>query len=397
MIERALTSELIAMSKQYPVVTVTGPRQSGKTTLVRHVFAKKPYVNFEALDTRELAREDPRRFLAQFPKGAVFDEIQRVPDLLSYIQVIVDEQKINGFFILTGSHQLLLHEAITQSLAGRTALLNLYPLSLQELKNAGFHDSTDALLLKGGFPRIYEQTLDATKNHRYYLETYLERDVRQMINVKNLSLFSKFLKLCAGRIGSLLDMTSLSNDVGISVPTLHEWLSILEASFIVFRLYPYYENFGKRIIKSPKLYFCDVGLASYLLGIENTTQISRDPLRGFLFENLVILELMKSRVNQGLEPHLYYYRDTHQHEVDVIIQSGHELIPVEIKSSQTFDRAFLKNLHYFQQIVPSRTSHGFLIYDGATEQRLENITLLNFHQSHCVANTEDKNEIYEKN
>lgn len=383
MIERALSSELALMATQYPVVTLTGPRQSGKTTLVRRIFSKKPYVNFEALDTRALAVEDPRRFLEQYPEGAIFDEIQRVPDLLSYIQVIVDEKKQNGLFILTGSHQLLLHEAITQSLAGRTALLNLYPLSLQELKQAGFKFSTDELLLKGGFPRIYEQSLDATKNHRYYLQTYLERDVRKMINVKNLSLFSKFLKLCAGRIGSLLDMTSLSNDVGVSVPTLHEWLSVLEASFIIFRLHPYYENFGKRILKSPKLYFCDVGFASYLLGIENIKQISRDPLRGFLFENLIILELLKTRINQGLEPHLYYYRDSNQNEIDVIIQSGHDLIPVEIKSSQTFDRHFLKNLYYFQKLT-SRATHGFLIYGGETEQSFEKITLLNYIQSQNV-------------
>ncbi len=384
MIERALASELALMATQYPVVTLTGPRQSGKTTLVRRIFSKKPYVNFEALDTRVIAMEDPRRFLGQYPEGAIFDEIQRVPDLLSYIQVIVDEKKQNGLFILTGSHQLLLHEAITQSLAGRTALLNLYPLSLEELKKAGFEFSTDELLLKGGFPRIYEQSLDPTKNYRYYLQTYLERDVRQMINIKNLSLFSKFLKLCAGRIGSLLDMTSLSNDVGVSVPTLHEWLSVLEASFIIFRLYPYYENFGKRIIKSPKLYFSDVGFASYLLGIENINQISRDPLRGFLFENLVILELLKTRINQGLEPHLYYYRDSNQREIDVIIQSGYNLIPVEIKSSQTFDRNFLKNLHYFQELT-SKAVHGFLIYDGEIEQPLEKITLLNYRQSQKVS------------
>ena len=384
MIKRSLTPELIAAARQYPVVTITGPRQSGKTTLVKHAFPEKPYINLEELDTRELANEDPRRFLAQFPHGAIFDEVQRTPGLLSYIQVIVDDKKINGFFILTGSHQLSLHQAITQSLAGRTALLNLYPLSLHELEQADLQTDTDELLLKGGFPRIYEQSLDPTKASRSYLQTYIERDVRQLINIKDLGIFSKFLKLCAGRIGSLLEITSLANDVGVSTHTVREWLSVLEASFIIFRLHPYHENFSKRIIKTSKLYFTDLGLASYLLGLENTMQISRDPLRGFLFENLVILELLKYRANQGLDPNLYFYRDSQQNELDIIIQSGHELIPVEIKSAQTFNKHALKNLRYFQTLVGQRMPCGFLIYDGEKEQDIHSLSLLNYRHTHKI-------------
>lgn len=384
MFPRAIEPELMNSARQYPVVTLMGPRQSGKTTVVRHLFSHKPYVNLEAIETRRLAEEDPRGFLAQFPDGAILDEIQRVPLLLSYIQVIIDECQINGMFILTGSHQLALHEAITQSLAGRTALLNLYPMSLDELISAGFQLDTNAEILNGGFPRIYTEKLEPTKAYRNYFQTYVERDVRQLVNIKNLNLFEKFIKLCAGRIGNILEIVSLSNEVGVSSHTINEWLSLLEASFIIFRVQPYYENFGKRAIKSPKLYFTDVGLACYLLSIENTTQLSRDPLRGALFENLVILELMKYRLNRGLDPNLYFYRDSHQNEVDIIIKSGHLLIPVEIKSAQTFTESFLKNVRYFQKITDDRSPQGFVLYAGQSEQNIQQQHLFNYHHANKI-------------
>ncbi|MGZ3633137.1 MAG: ATP-binding protein [Parachlamydiaceae bacterium] len=378
MYQRAMMSELKKMAKDYPVVTITGPRQSGKTTLVRDVFKKKPYVNLESIHIRNLALEDPIAFLEGYPDGAILDEIQRVPQLLSYLQVKVDEKKQKGMFILTGSHQLELHQAISQSLAGRTALLRLLPMSLSELQRAGIEPDLNELLCLGGYPRVYSDHLNSFKAYNNYIETYIERDLRQLIEVKDLHLFQQFLKLCAGRIGQILNKESLSNDVGVSAKTIGHWISILEASYIVFQLFPYFENFGKRVIKSPKLYFYDVGVAATLLGIENSKQMERDPLRGNLFENLVILEFMKERFNQGLPAQIYFYRDSQQREVDLIVQRGHELIPIEIKSSKTFNTSFLDGLKVFKEIVGERCENGFLIYAGEEEQKLKNFSLLNY-------------------
>ncbi|NGX41922.1 MAG: hypothetical protein K940chlam7_00196 [Chlamydiae bacterium] len=382
MFKRDVQKELQNSAKNFPVVTVTGPRQSGKTTLVRSTFAKKPYVNLEDLDTRELAESDPRGFLEEYPEGAILDEVQRVPSILSYIQVIVDEKKQKGQFILTGSHQVELHEAISQSLAGRTDLLSLFPMTINELSQAGFDMTVDEYLLNGFYPQIYQETLNPTKVYRAYVKTYLERDVRRLINIKNLNLFQRFIKLCAGRVGQLLNMSSLANEVGVSSHTIEEWTSVLQASYLVILLQPYFENFGKRVIKSTKLYFTDVGLLSYLLGIENVKQMSRDPLRGHLVENLVMMELFKARSNQGLEPQLYFYRDSQKNEVDVIFQRGHELIPIEIKSAKTFNREFLKNLHFFQKIAEGRSPQGFVIYCGEKEQVLHLNRLINFKNSY---------------
>jgi uncharacterized protein len=386
MFARFLKKELLESAKFYPTITLLGPRQSGKTTLVREIFADKPYVNLESPDLRELAHADPRAFLAGLPEGAILDEIQRAPFLLSYIQPLVDEKEQMGMFVLTGSHQLELHQAISQSLAGRTAILKLLPMSLAELAAANIENALDDALLLGGYPRIYKDQLNPTKAYRNYFETYIERDLRQLILVKDLLQFQKFVRLCAGRIGQLLNLDSLGNEVGVSSHTIKEWISILEASFVLFRLAPYYENFGKRIIKSPKLYFTDVGLASYLLGIENTTQMARDPLRGNLIENLVILELMKMRLNQGLDPQLYFFRDVQGHEVDIIHQTGHELIPIEIKASQTFNKDFLKNLTFFQKVAQERCSKGYLIYSGEQEQSIGSFELLNYLHASRIMN-----------
>lgn len=384
-IKREITPELQSLASDYPVVTLIGPRQSGKTTLVQEIFPQKPYINLEAPDIRQFAESDPRAFFEQIPDGAVLDEIQRVPVLLSYIQTIVDKQPTKkGMFILTGSHQLELHQAITQSLAGRTALLTLLPLTISELQTANIDLNLDEYLLRGFYPRIYKEQLEPTKAYRNYFQTYVERDVRLLIHVKDLTTFQRFIKLCAGRIGQILNIHSLANELGLSSHTIKHWLSILEASFITFRLLPYYENFGKRIIKSPKLYFTDVGLASYLLDIENLTQLRRDPLRGNLVENLVVLELMKTRFNQGLDHQLYYYRDNHQNEVDVIFKRAHELIPIEIKAAQTLHLEFLKNLKFFSQLVEDRAPKGFLIYSGDQEQRIEKFKILNFKHAYKI-------------
>lgn len=378
MFKRDIEKEIEGLASSYPIVTVIGPRQSGKTTLVQHAFPLMPYANLEALDTRELAISDPRGFLDQFPNGAIIDEIQRVPELLSYIQVIVDKNDRKGMFILTGSHQLELHQAISQSLAGRTALLTLLPMSLRELKNANIDLSLDETLLRGGYPRIYKDNLDPTKAYRNYFQTYVERDLRQLINVKDLMQFDRFVRILAGRIGQILNMEEIGGEIGVSSHTVKEWISILEASFIVFRLQPYFENFGKRIIKSPKLYFADTGLATYLLGIENGTQMNRDPLRGHLVENLVLLELMKARLNQGLDPQLYYYRDMQKNEVDIIFKNGNELIPIEVKSSKTFNSEFLEGLHFFQNLVKTRSSQSYLVYGGDQEQKIHSVQLINY-------------------
>jgi len=385
--KRAIEPELLAAAREYPVVTVTGPRQAGKTTLVKKVFPNKAYVNLEAPDIRAAAEEDPRGFLNTLPQGGILDEIQRVPSLLSYIQLIVDEKKTPGLFILTGSHQLALHGAITQSLAGRTAILNLLPFTISELAGGGVDLSLDQYLLNGFLPRIYSDKLNPTKAYRNYLQTYIERDVRQILHVRDLKVFQHFIKLCAGRIGSVFNKESLGNELGISSQTINQWLSVLEASFIIQQISPYFENFGKRVIKAPKIFFNDVGLATYLLGIENTDQLIRDPLRGFLVENLVVLELVKTRLNKGLEPNLYYYRDNHKNEVDIIYKQSNELIPIEIKASQTYHPDFLKGIKYYESIANSRAKTGYLVYAGAHEQSIGNIKILNFKHAHEIVSS----------
>lgn len=376
-LKRELQEKFELALKQYPVVTIMGPRQSGKTTLVKQTLPHVFYVNLEDPVARQMITQDPRAFFGQHTDGLILDEIQRMPELLSYIQVIVDEKpEHTGLFVLTGSHQIALHEAISQSLAGRTAILTLFPLSLRE--TAADSLTLDELLIKGFYPRIYQKKLDPTEAYRYYFQTYIERDLRQLIHVRDLSLFEKFMKLCAGRIGQVINLSSLSNDVGVSAQTIQQWISILEASYVVIQLKPYFENFGKRVIKSPKLYFTDVGLASFLLDIEMPTQMARDPLRGHLFENLVIMDLIKQRHNQGKSVPFYYFRDQHGHEVDLFIKAGHQFIAIEIKASQTFTPHFLAGLKYLQQLTGERYQKGYLVYTGKEEQKMENQALINF-------------------
>ncbi len=381
MFQRDIEKELLELASGYPIVTVIGPRQSGKTTLVQTAFPQKKYANLEFPDVRSAALQDPRSFLEQFPDGAILDEIQRAPELLSYIQPIVDEKDQKGMFILTGPHQIELQGAISQSLAGRTALLTLLPMNLSELEKAGFHLSVDEWMIKGGYPRIYKDHLDPTKAYRNYIQTYVERDLRQLIQVKDLSQFERFIQILAGRVGQIINMEEVGGEIGLSSHTVKHWISILEASFIVFRLQPYFENFGKRLVKSPKLYFNDTGLATYLLGIVNETQMYRDPLRGHLFENAVILELKKHRLNQGLDPSLFYYRDVQKNEIDVIYKKGHDLVPIEIKSSKTYHKDFLQSIDLFWDIAPERVPQAFLIYGGDIEQSVQQTQILNFRHA----------------
>ncbi len=376
--ERELTQEVLLAAQQYPVVTITGPRQSGKTTLIRHCFPDKAYVNLEAPDLRELARRDPRAFLGQWSKGVILDEVQHVPELLSYIQVRVDENPEKGQYILTGSHQFALNEAISQSLAGRTAVLHLLPLSLQELAKTGEPIEVHQQIFQGFYPRLYQDQLDPTRSFRHYLQTYLERDVRQLIQIKDLHCFQQFLKLCAGRIGQLFNQNNLANELGISNHTVKSWLSILEASYVIFRLPPYHANISKRLVKMPKYYFTDTGLACYLLEINDAAQLMRDPLRGALFENMLVMEFVKHRLNQGLDPQVYFYRDSQGTEVDVIFKTGSQLTPIEIKMSETFHPDFLKNIAIFQKLFPEQAVPGYLLYRGQFEQAIDQTTLLNY-------------------
>jgi predicted AAA+ superfamily ATPase len=384
MYNRELEQEVRAMAEAFSMVTILGPRQSGKTTLVRKIFSDKPYVNLEHLETRTAALSDPVSFIKQYEHGAIFDEIQRAPEILLYLQVLVDEQKKVGRFILTGSHQLRLQEAVSQSLAGRTAILKLLPLSLRELSQDLKKYSLDQQLLRGGYPRLYEIALAPNKYYSAYCQTYLERDVKLLINIKDLSLFQRFMRLCAGRVGCVFNASEIAKELGVSSHTVAEWVSVLEASFLIFKLPPYFENFGKRLIKSPKLYFTDVGLACYLLGIENEIQLERDPLRGRLVENLVILELVKTRYNVGLEPNLFFYRDQSQLEVDVLIQNGSELIPIEIKSSATFRLEFIKALEKFRMLTQRKISKSFLIYAGEITQPIREVSIIHYQASASV-------------
>ncbi|MCH8538627.1 MAG: ATP-binding protein [Alkalimonas sp.] len=348
MIPRAITPELLLQLKEYPIVTVIGPRQAGKTTLVRAMLPDYAYATLEDPENRQLATEDPKAFLHRYPGKTILDEVQRAPHLLSYLQGIVDEEGLNGRFVLTGSHQLELRAAISQSLAGRTGILHLLPLTIAELASAKIKfASFEEYLFHGFMPRVHDQQQRPGRAYANYYQTYVERDVRQLIQLKDVSLFEKFIKLVAGRVGQIINYQSLANDVGVSAKTIKEWLSILEASFVVFKLPPYFENFGKRIIKSPKYYFTDVGLLTYLLGIEKPGQITRDPLVGSLFENLVVLELLKTRYNSGLSAGLYYFRDSHGNEVDILYKSGDGLTGIEMKSASTWNSGFLSGLKRF--------------------------------------------------
>ena len=364
MIIRSITSEFLTQLREYPIVTVIGPRQAGKTTLVRAALPEYEYVSLETPETRQFAFDDPKAFLKRYAGNVIFDEVQRVPHLLSYLQGIVDQSGQQGQFVLTGSHQLELRAAITQSLAGRTGILHLLPLSIAELTGADIRFDDFAEYIHHGFlPRIYDQQQRPYTAYANYYQTYVERDVRQLIHLKDANLFEKFIKLLAGRVGQIINYQSLASDVGVDSKTIKQWLSILEASFIVFALPPYFENFGKRVIKSPKYYFTDTGLLSYLLDIEKAAQVARDPLLGSLFENLVVLEALKTRYNQGLTANLYFFRDYQGNKIDLLFKSGSQLTGVEIKAAATWNSSFKKGLQRFAESNAALT-RSYVVYSG---------------------------------
>ena len=377
MIKRDASKKILQYAKQYPVVTITGPRQSGKTTLCRMLFPEIPYVNLESIDEREFASSDPRGFLARFPDRAIIDEIQRVPDLLSYIQVNVDEKQQPGQYIVTGSQNFELLHNISQSLAGRSAIVKLLPLTLSEIRQFRKNPTIDQVLYTGCYPRIYDMDLDPTEAASFYVSTYVERDLRMLINIKELSRFETFLKLCAGRTGQLLNLSSLGNDCGVNHNTIKSWVSILEASFVIKLLQPYYKNFNKRLIKAPKLYFIDTGLAAFLLGIRNEQQFQSHPLRGAFFETFVVSELLKKRFNQGKTDNLYFFRDNKGNEVDIIMDHGTTLDLLEIKSGQTVDSDFFKGFNYFNKIS-GHTNRSMLVYGGDDMRKQNDVEVISW-------------------
>jgi len=377
MIVREITQELLESAAEYPVVTILGPRQSGKTTLSRMTFPDKPYLSLEDPDIRIAAEQDPRGFLGQLDQGAILDEIQRLPVLLSYIQGMVDKANRPGQFILTGSHQPRLHEAITQSLAGRTAMLTLWPFSLPELRRYKPTWDPFELIVQGCYPRLHQDRLDRRRFYNSYIQTYIERDVRALIELRNLSQFQSFLLLLAGRVGQLINLASLSNDVGVSSTTIKKWLSVLKASHLVFELPPFFQNIRKRVVKSPKLYFTDVGLASFLLGVHTREQAARDPLRGNLFENLVIAEVFKGALNKGIRPDLYFFRDSRGSEVDLVLREGRDIFLAEIKSASTFSLSFTAGIKRFCSATPDNVARSTVLYTGSQCLTVEDVQVIN--------------------
>lgn len=380
MFPRVLQPSLVDAARGYPVVTLLGPRQSGKTTLARETFPDKAYVSLENPDTLARARLDPRAFLDQFEDGVVIDEVQRMPELLSWVQGLVDERQRPGEYVLTGSVQNALKSGVGQSLAGRTAIFRLLPLSLDELGDAARPFDLWSEVHTGSFPRLRQHGLAPTLFYNSYLQTFLERDLVTLLQVRDLNQFRDFVRLVAGRVGQLVNHASLGNDIGASPNTVRQWLSVLEAANLLFQLTPYFENFGKRIVKSPKVFFTDTGLACALLGIESVEQLRRDPLSGGLVENWAILEVLKSRWHRGREANLHFFRDSNGAEVDLLIGQGSTLLPVEIKSSRTFSPHFLKGLARFGDLAGARARDGVLVFDGEDRGTVRGVRLLGFDE-----------------
>jgi predicted AAA+ superfamily ATPase len=370
MIKRIISDKLKKLSLKFPVVSVVGPRQSGKTTLAKSVFPKADYVSLEDPDIREFAVKDPRGFLANHNKSVIIDEVQRVPNLFSYIQSIVDKKKTAGQFILTGSQNILLHQNISQTLAGRVAILKLLPFSLEELENSVYKmKQSEEYMIKGFYPRIYDKRIQPADWYPNYIQTYVERDVRLIKNISDLMTFQKFVKMCAGRIGQILNLSSLGNDCGINHNTAKDWLSILESSYIIFLLKPYYKNFNKRLIKMPKLYFYDTGLASSLLGIQNKNQLNTHYLKGSLFESFILSEMVKNMFNKGIEPNYYYWRDKVGHEIDCIAEKANGTLQIEIKSGKTIADDYFIGLKYWAKLTKNGNKNSYLIYNGDEDQK----------------------------
>ena len=384
MIKRNLSRKIMQLARQYPVVTITGPRQSGKTTLCKMLFRHKAYVSLEDIDQRTFAKTDPRGFLDKLPHGAVIDEVQRAPDIVSYIQTVVDDKQQEGFFILTGSQQFELLEGVSQSLAGRTALVKLLPFTLSEAYGHKKRPpQLDSVLYTGFYPRIFDKKLNPTEAMSFYVNLYIERDLRQLINVKDLSRFEIFLKLCAGRTGQILNLSSIGNDCGVNYGTIKNWISVLEASYLIKLLRPYYRNFNKRLVKAPKLYFLDTGLACFLLDINNEKQLASHPLRGALFESFVVSEILKTRFNDCKNDNLYYFRDNIGNEVDLILDHGIHIDQMEIKSGKTVSSDFFKGLNYFSALNKD-IKNSYIVYGGTESCIREGVNVTGWRDADSI-------------
>lgn len=377
-IKRKIESTILEAAKYFPVITVTGPRQSGKTTMLKHIFPHLHYYSLEDLDTRSFAMEDPVRFLHLHEDGMILDEVHNYPELLSYIQGIVDERPQKKF-VLSGSSNFALLKKVSQSLAGRSGVFELMPLSIEEVKGQiEYVDDADQLLYQGLYPAVCSCKNIPKFLYPSYVKTYLERDVRDLLNVKDMRLFNMFLKLCAGRIGSVFNASEIAGEIGVSSKTIQAWVSILQASYVVYLLPPYFENSRKRLTKSPKMYFCDTGLACTLLGIESAEQLAFDKMRGHLFENLIVVELLKRRLNEGKESNLYFYRDSNQNEVDILVNNGSSLDAIEVKSAMTYNPSFEKALLKVNEWVNPPVGKRTIIYAGTLEDDKGDIRLLNY-------------------
>ncbi len=378
MYQRSISAILEKFATLYPVIGITGPRQSGKTTLAKMLFSHLPYVSLENLDIRAQALGDPRAFLDKYKDGAIFDEVQNTPELLSYLQEIVDALPIKGKYILTGSQNFIFNQHISQSLSGRIAMTTLLPLALQEL---GVKENASQVfdnIFDGGYPGLHYLKMAPVNFYPSYIQTYIERDIRQIKNIENINRFQTFLKLCAGRVGQVINFSSLAQDCGISHTTARQWLSILEASYLIFFLQPFHQNFNKRLIKMPKLYFYDTGLVCSLLSLENKDQVETHYLKGVLFENLVILEVLKMRLNLGLPHNLYFWRDRTGHEIDLLAEWGGKIHAIEIKANATFNPNFIKNLSYFKTFA--KESKCYMAYTGLQNGMYNGVNFFLFRQ-----------------
>lgn len=387
MLTRSAQKDILQGAQEFPVIAILGPRQSGKTTLVQAIFNKHVYLSLEDLDIRAAANQDPRTFLIanQNEHGIIIDEFQYVPQLLSYIQTIVDKEQKNGYFVLTGSQNFLMNQNITQSLAGRVSIHTLLPLSIEELQNNNIKlPEMELMLYQGCYPAIYSKNVSPERLYRNYLQTYLERDVRLLTNIGDLNVFQTFITLCAMRIGQLVNLTSLGNECGVSDTTIKRWLSILQASYIIFQLQPYHTNIGKRFVKSPKLYFYDSGLACYLLKIRNQSDLITHPHRGNLFESFIISDFAKWFYNRGKTPSLYFWQNKTGHEIDCIIENGRELIPVEIKAGRTISQRFFEGLNYWNEATENKKHLGYVVYAGDEKQMRANPNLISWQSMNRI-------------
>jgi predicted AAA+ superfamily ATPase len=370
-IKRKITTRIKRLSTQFPAIGILGPRQSGKTTLVKNIFPSYKYINLEELDKRRFATEDPRKFLSilENEQGVILDEIQNTPGLLSYVQGHIDEYKKPGFFIITSSQNILLNQHITQSLAGRIALITLLPLSIEELQDASvIPKNIEDIMFKGFYPSLYAKKIDQSEWLHSYIQTYIERDVRQLKQITELTTFQKFIQLCAGRVGQLLDLTSIGNDCGITAHTVKAWLSILEATYIIFLLHPHYKNFSKRLIKTPKLYFYDSAIVCSLLSINSPQDLTTHYLKGNIFESMIVSNLIKQNYNIGQRPNIYFWRDKSGNEIDCILEKGDTLTPIEIKSGETINTDFFTNITKWNQLSGNTPQNSYVVYGGKEKQ-----------------------------